>query len=150
MRTVKQLLESKPPAIHAVSAQTPVIDAIRLMARECIGAVLVMEGPHLVGIVSERDYARKIVLEGRSSRDTEVRAIMSQEVITVSPTQNVADCMEIVSERRIRHLPVLEDGRVIGMVSIGDLVAAVIAEQRAELEHLQRYITTGVINRVIT
>jgi len=143
MRTVKQLLEKKPAAIHAVSTQTPVLDAIRLMARERIGAVLVMDGAHLAGIMSERDYARKIVLEGRSSHDTEVQAIMSKNVITVSPTQNVADCMEIVSEHRIRHLPVIEAGQVIGMVSIGDLVAAVIAEQRAELEHLQRYITAG-------
>jgi len=143
MRTVRQLLDNKPPAIHAVSADTPVIDAIRVMARERIGAVLVMEGARLFGIVSERDYARKIVLEGRSSRETSVNAIMSSDVITVSPEQNVADCMEIVSERRIRHLPVVENGAVIGMVSIGDLVAAVIAEQRAELEHLQRYIATG-------
>jgi len=143
MRTVRQLLESKPAAIHAVSADTAVIDAIRLMARERIGAVLVMDGARLLGIVSERDYARKIVLEGRSSRETAVRSIMSADVITVSPSQNVADCMEIVTERRIRHLPVIEDGQVIGMVSIGDLVAALIAEQRAELEHLQRYITTG-------
>jgi len=143
MRTVRQLLENKPAAIHAVSAHTPVLDAIRLMARERIGAVLVMDGAHLVGIMSERDYARKIVLEGRTSHDTEVQAIMSKNVITVSPTQNVADCMEIVSEHRIRHLPVIEAGQVIGMVSIGDLVAAVIAEQRAELEHLQRYITAG-------
>jgi len=143
MRTVKQLLDDKPAAIHAINAQAPVIDAIRLMARECIGAVLVMDGTRLVGIISERDYARKIVLDGRSSRETEVQAIMSQDVVTVSPAQNVADCMEIMSERRIRHLPVIEDGQVIGMVSIGDLVAAVIAEQRAELEHLQRYITTG-------
>jgi len=143
MRTVRQLLDHKPAAIHAVNADTPVIDAIRLMAREHIGAVLVMDGGHLLGILSERDYARKIVLEGRSSRETRVRTIMSADVITVTPEQNVADCMEIVSERRIRHLPVVEDGEVIGMVSIGDLVAAVIAEQRAELEHLQRYITTG-------
>jgi len=143
MRTVRQLLDNKPAAIHAVSTDTPVIDAIRVMARERIGAVLVMDGVRLLGIVSERDYARKIVLEGRSSRETQVNAIMSADVVTVSPEQNVADCMEIVSERRIRHLPVVEDGTVIGMVSIGDLVAAVIAEQRAELEHLQRYITTG-------
>jgi len=143
MRTVRQLLDAKPAAIHAVSADTPVIDAIRLMARERIGAVLVMDGARLAGIISERDYARKIVLEGRSSRETEVGAIMSRDVITVSPQQNVADCMEIVTDKRIRHLPVVEDGQVIGMVSIGDLVAAVITEQRAELEHLQRYITAG-------
>jgi len=143
MRTVRQLLDNKPAAIHTVRADTAVIEAIRLMAKERIGAVLVMEGARLLGIVSERDYARKIVLEGRSSRETQVRDIMSTDVITVSPTQNVADCMEIVTEKRIRHLPVVEDGAVIGLVSIGDLVAAVIAEQRAELEQLQRYITTG-------
>jgi len=141
MRTVRQ--DNKPAAIHAVAAETPVIEAIRLMAKERIGAVLVMEGAQLLGIVSERDYARKIVLEGRSSRETPVSAIMSADVVTVSPAHNVADCMEIVTERRIRHLPVVEDGAVIGLVSIGDLVAALIAEQRAELEQLQRYITSG-------
>jgi len=143
MRTVRQLLNDKPAAIYSVSADTPVIEAIRLMARERIGAVLVMEGARLLGIVSERDYARKVVLEGRSSRDTPARTIMTAEVVTVTPEQNVAACMEIVTTRRIRHLPVVEDGAVIGMVSIGDLVAAVIAEQRAQLEQLQRYITTG-------
>jgi len=143
MRTVRQLLDNKPAVIHAVSAETSVIEAIRMMARERIGAVLVMEGARLLGIVSERDYARKVVLEGRSSRETPVRTIMTSEVVTVGPAQNVAACMEIVTTRRIRHLPVVEDGKVIGLVSIGDLVAAVIDEQRAELEQLQRYITTG-------
>jgi len=143
MRTVSQLLESKPSGFHAISADAPVIEAVRVMAREGIGAVLVMDGERLTGILSERDYARKIVLEGRSSRDTPVSAIMSAEVVTVAPSDTVAACMETVTARRIRHLPVVADGKVIGLISIGDLVAAVIAEQRAELEHLQRYITSG-------
>jgi len=143
MRTVSQLLESKPPGFHAISADAPVIDAVRVMAREGIGAVLVMDGERLIGILSERDYARKIVLDGRSSRDTPVSAIMSAEVVTVAPSDTVAACMETVTTKRIRHLPVVADGKVIGLISIGDLVAAVIAEQRAELEHLQRYITSG-------
>jgi len=143
MLTVSQLLHSKPSGFHAVSADTPVIEAIRLMACESIGAVLVMDGERLIGILSERDYTRKIMLEGRSSRDTPVSAIMSADVITVTPSDTVAACMETVTSRRIRHLPVVENDKVIGIVSIGDLVAAVIAQQRTELEHLQRYITNG-------
>lgn len=141
MRTVRQLLESKSPDIHSISPEVPVIEAIRLMAEKRIGAVLVMQGEALVGILSERDYARKIVLAGRSSKDTPVREIMTTELITVAPDDNAPTCMQTVTRNRIRHLPVVENGQVLGVISIGDLVAAVIEQQQQELDQLQRYIT---------
>jgi len=141
MRTVRQLLESKSPDIHSIPPDVPVIEAIRLMAEKRIGAVLVMQGQTLLGILSERDYARKIVLEGRSSRDTPVRDIMTTELITVAPDDNAPTCMQTVTRNRIRHLPVVENGQVLGVISIGDLVAAVIEQQQQELDQLQRYIT---------
>jgi len=140
MRTVRQLLGAKAPEVFAVAPDAPVIDAIRLMALKGIGAVLVMDGARLAGILSERDYARKIVLEGRSSKDTAVSEIMTAEVVTVGPDHVVPACMQLVTRHRIRHLPVLENHAVVGMISIGDLVAAVIEDQQHELEQLQRYI----------
>lgn len=142
MRTVRQLLDTKSPEIHSISPDAPVIDAIRLMAERRIGALLVMDGLRLAGMLSERDYARKIVLQGRSSKDTPVRDIMTAEVVSVSPADNTDQCMQLVTDSRIRHLPVIEDGQVIGVISIGDLVKAVIEEQRQELDHLQRYIAS--------
>ncbi|MBD9536293.1 CBS domain-containing protein [Stenotrophomonas sp. ATCM1_4] len=143
MQTVRQLLGSKSPEIHAVRPESAVIDAIRLMAQKGIGAVLVMNGPKLVGILSERDYARKIVLMDRSSATTPVQEIMTAEVVTVAPTVSVEQCLELVTQRRIRHLPVLEGGEVVGVISIGDLVKSVIEQQRRELGQLQEYITQG-------
>ena len=125
MRTVRQLLESKPAEIIAISPDAPVIDAIRLMAERRVGALVVMEGARLAGILSERDYARKIVLQGRSSRDTPVRDIMTAEVITVRPEDSSDHCMQVVTDKRIRHLPVMQGGDVVGVLSIGDLVRAV-------------------------
>lgn len=142
MRTVRQLLDTKSPEVHWIPPDAPVIDAIRLMAVRRIGALLVMEGPQLVGILSERDYARKVVLQGRSSKDTPVRDIMTPQVVSVGPHDNTDRCMQLVTDSRIRHLPVIENGQVIGMISIGDLVKAVIEEQRQELDHLQRYIAS--------
>lgn len=142
MRTVRQLLDTKSPEVHSISPDAPVIDAIRLMAERRIGALLVMDGARLAGILSERDYARKIVLQGRSSKDTPVRDIMTADVVSVTPQHNTDQCMQLVTDSRIRHLPVVEDGQVIGVVSIGDLVKAVIEEQRQELDHLQRYIAS--------
>ncbi|TDK24447.1 CBS domain-containing protein [Luteimonas aestuarii] len=142
MRIVRQLLEAKRPEIFSVAPDAPVIDAIRLMAEKHVGAVLVLEGAALAGILSERDYARKVVLEGRSSKDTAVRDIMTAEVITVAPDDNVQRCMQTVTRHRIRHLPVVEAGRVLGVISIGDLVAAVIEDQQLELDQLQRYIAS--------
>ena len=142
MRTLRQLLGSKTPEVYAVAPGDSVIDAIRLMAEKGVGAVLVMEGARLAGIVSERDYARKIVLHGRSSADTSVRDIMTAEVVTVGPQNTVEQCMQVVTEHRIRHLPVLEGDAVIGVISIGDLVKAVIEDQKVQLDELQRYIAS--------
>ena len=142
MRTVRQLLEAKAPEIHAIGPDAPVIDAIRLMAEKRIGAVLVMDGARLAGILSERDYARKIVLQGRSSADTPVSAIMTAEVVVVGLGDSADHCMQLVTDQRIRHLPVVDGGRVIGVVSIGDLVKAVIEDQQVELDQLQRYIAS--------
>jgi CBS domain-containing protein len=140
MRLVKHLLEGKSDAIHSIGPDKPVLDAIRLMADKYVGALLVMRGDELIGIVSERDYARKVILKGRSSADTPVSEIMTAPVISVTPGDSAHRCMRLMTERRIRHLPVVDDSRVVGMLSIGDLVKAVIDEQAAELEQLQRYI----------
>ena len=142
MRTVRQLLETKTHDVYSVAPEDSVISAIRLMAEKGVGAVLVMQGGQLAGIVSERDYARKVVLRGRSSSDTPARDIMSADVVTVGPNHTVERCMQIVTEHRIRHLPVVEDDQVIGVISIGDLVKAVIEDQQLELDQLQRYIAS--------
>ncbi len=142
MRNVRQLLEAKAPEVHSIGPDAPVIDAIRLMAEKRVGAVLVMEHGRLVGILSERDYARKIVLQGRSSADTPVRAIMTGDVVSVRLGDTADHCMKLVTNRRIRHLPVLEGDQLLGVVSIGDLVKAVIEDQQLELEQLQRYIAS--------
>ena len=120
MRTVRHLLEAKTPEVFAIGPDVPVIDAVRLMADKSIGAVLVMQGGRLVGILSERDYARKVVLQGRASSDTPVRDIMTANVVSVGLDDSADHCMQIVTERRIRHLPVLDNGAVPGVVSIGD------------------------------
>lgn len=140
MRTVRQLLEAKSPSTQTIAPDAPVLDALRLMAEHGIGAVLVMEGPRLVGILSERDYARKVVLHGRSSADTPVCDIMSVDVVTATLLDTSDKCMQLMTERRIRHLPVMDGDDVVGVVSIGDLVKAVIEDQQVELESLQRYI----------
>ena len=140
MTLVRQLLEGKGRAMFSVEPEAPVLEAIRAMAAHHVGALLVMQGTKLAGIVSERDYARKVILLGRSSADTPVRDIMSSPVLTVSPEDTVQTCMKVMTERRVRHLPVIEGGKVIGMVSIGDLVKAVIAEQQQQIEQLESYI----------
>jgi CBS domain-containing protein len=140
MASVKQILERKGSAIFAVKPEDPVLEAIRLMADKHVGALLVMKGEELVGIVSERDYARKVILLGRSSSATSVSQIMSTPVQTVSLEQSVDDCMRLVTERRIRHLPVVDRGRVTGMISIGDLVKAVIEDQQLTIQQLESYI----------
>jgi CBS domain-containing protein len=142
MRTVRQLLEAKSPSTHAIAPDAPVLDALQLMAEHGIGAVLVMDGRRLVGILSERDYARKVVLHGRSSADTPVRDIMSDDVITATLLDSSDKCMQWMTERRIRHLPVMDGDDVVGIVSIGDLVKAVIEDQQQELDQLQRYIAS--------
>ncbi|MDE2251424.1 MAG: CBS domain-containing protein [Gammaproteobacteria bacterium] len=140
MATVAQLLGRKPRAIYSVTPDAPVLEAIRSMADHGVGALLVMQGEKLAGIVSERDYARKVILKGRSSSDTPVSQIMTAQVITVEPGQSAQQCMQIMTDRRVRHLPVVEGGRVLGMLSIGDLVRAVLAEQQQTIEQLEQYI----------
>ncbi|PPU40272.1 CBS domain-containing protein [Xanthomonas arboricola] len=142
MQTVRQLLGTKQVEVFAVAADAAVIEAIRLMAEKGIGAVLVMDGPRLVGIVSERDYARKVVLRDRASSTTSVADIMSAQVVTVSPSDTVERCMQLMTNGRFRHLPVVDNGRVQGVISIGDLVKAVIENQQRDIDQLQRYIAS--------
>ena len=143
MRTVRQLLESKGGRAIAIAPEEPVLEAIQLMADHHIGAVLVMRGNELIGILSERDYARKVILKGRSSAETAAWEIMSSPVVSVGPHDSVNTCMRVMTDRRIRHLPVVDDGLVVGVLSIGDLVKAVIEEQQEEIAQLQHYITAG-------
>jgi len=140
MATARHLLDRKNRAIFSIGPDEPVLEAIRLMAEHHIGALLVMKSDELVGIVSERDYARKVILKGRSSADTPVSQIMSSPVVTVSMNNNVQECMQLMTARRIRHLPVVEGRRVVGMISIGDLVKAVMEEQQQTIEQLESYI----------
>lgn len=143
MRTVKQLLDAKGRRVVSIAPEEPVLEAIQLMADHHIGALLVMRGSELSGILSERDYARKVILKGRSSAETAAWEIMSSPVVTVGAHDTVNTCMRLMTERHIRHLPVVEDGQVTGMLSIGDLVKAVIEEQQQEIAQLQQYITAG-------
>ena len=140
MASAAQLLERKPRAMHTIDPEAPVLEAIRRMAEHGIGALLVMSGTRLVGIVSERDYARKVILKGRSSSDTPVRDVMTSQLHTVPPELDVEECMKIMTERRVRHLPVLEGGRLVGILSIGDLVRAVLEQQAYTIEQLENYI----------
>ncbi len=140
MIKVRQLIDRKGRTLYSVEPEDPVLEAIRQMADHHVGALLVMKGTELQGIISERDYARKVILHGRSSAESPVWQIMSSPVITVSPEQTVQDCMQLMTERRVRHLPVIDNGRVVAMVSIGDLVKAVIQEQTEHIEQLERYI----------
>lgn len=140
MAIVRHLLDRKGRALFSIEPGEPVLEAIRMMAEHHVGALLVMRGTELAGIVSERDYARKVVLLGRSSADTPVAQIMTSPVVTVSPDRSVQECMRLMTERHFRHLPVVEHGRVVGMISIGDLVKAVMEEQQQTIEQLESYI----------
>lgn len=142
MKLVKHLLDTKGRHIISISPDASVFDAIKLMADKSIGSLLVMDdSENLLGIVTERDYARKVIVKGRSSRETQVAQIMTAEVMTTASDDRVDQCMEMMTNRKIRHLPVVEDGQVIGMISIGDLVQAIIADQQEEIEHLEQYIS---------
>jgi CBS domain-containing protein len=140
MATASQLLKHKARAIYSVPPDAPVLEAIREMAEHSVGALLVMQGDKLAGVLSERDYARKVILKGRSSSATKVSEIMSSPVLTVRPDQSVNECMRLMTENRVRHLPVVEGERVIGVLSIGDLVRAVVEEQAKTIEQLEQYI----------
>jgi len=141
MVPVSQLLAGKGNEIYRLSPDAPVLEAIRLMADKSVGALLVMEGDQLLGILSERDYARKVILMGRSSKDTPVSAIMTPApLVTVSSHSRTKECMRLMTDRRIRHLPVVDNGKVVGMLSIGDLVRSIIEGLEGEVEQLKQYI----------
>jgi CBS domain-containing protein len=141
VKLVKHLLDRKGRHIISVKPDDTVLQAIRVMAEKNIGAVVVMQDDQLRGIMSERDYARKVIVKGRASDETQVADIMTSEVLTTSDSETVNNCMEMMTERKIRHLPVVEDGRVVGMISIGDLVEAIIADQQEEIQQLESYIS---------
>jgi CBS domain-containing protein len=140
MTLVSQILQSKGNHTWTIAPNATVFDALTSMAEKDIGALLVVESDEVVGIFSERDYARKIILHGKSSKDTEVQEIMKSEVLCISPDQSVNKCMALMTEKRIRHIPVLDDGRLIGIISIGDVVKTIIAEQQIIINHLEDYI----------
>lgn len=141
MKNVRDILRSKPAAqLYSVRSDTKVLDAVKLMAEKSVGALLVIDDGKLAGIVSERDYARKVVLMSRSSHTAEVREIMTPDVITVSPSQTMEYCMELMTDKRLRHLPVMEEGELIGLISIGDLVKNIISDQKFMIQQLEKYI----------
>ena len=140
MRNVEQLLAGKNGDVWSIAPQAMVYDGLRLMAEKEIGALLVIDDGETVGIMSERDYARKVLLEGRSSHDTTVGEIMARPVVTVRPERTIEECMELMTHKRIRHLPVEDDSGLRGMISIGDLVKAIINEQQTVIEQLEHYI----------
>lgn len=139
---ISSLLATRPPReIWRVSPDDTVFDAIKLMSEKNIGAVLVMKGDKLVGILSERDYARKVILRGRSSRETSVNDVMTAELVCINPTTSIESAMTLITQRHIRHLPVMESDRLVGIVSIGDLVKRIINAQEAMIGHLENYVT---------
>ena len=142
MTTVADLLKAKAHhSVHTIAPQASVFDALTLMAEKSIGALLVMEGEKVVGIITERDYARKIILMARSSKETPVRDIMTSSVMYVRPDQTSEECMVLMTENRLRHLPVMDSGNLIGLISIGDLVKDIISEQKFIIQQLEHYIT---------
>lgn len=142
MPTAHDILRHKGRSVHSVRPTDTVLTALSAMAEHDVGAVLVVEGGEIVGVLSERDYARKVVLVGRSSRDSPVSAIMTTEVVSVAPQRTIEECMALMTERRVRHLPVIENRRVVGVISIGDLVKAMIDEQAFTIRELKSYIAS--------
>ena len=140
MKTIKDVLRDKGQAVWSIDLNASVFDALKLMAAKEIGALMVVDGGQLVGVVSERDYARKVVLHGKSSKDTPVREIMTQKVLYVRPEQTVEECMALMTDKHVRHMPVIDGERMIGVVSIGDIVKSVISEQQFLISHLENYI----------
>ena len=141
MKRVKDILADRGSDIWGIEPDASVYDAIHLLAEKEIGALAVMDNDRIVGIISERDYARQIILKDRSSRQTLVKDIMSTDLVTAVPDQDVQQCMELMSESRIRHLPILDGDKLVGMISIGDLVRTIIAEQQSTIVDLEKYIT---------
>ena len=143
MKTVRDLLAGKSRDVWSIGPDQTVYDAIALMSERGIGAVLVLDGAELVGILSERDYARRVILKGKASRETQVREIMTTNLISVTHERTIEDCMAIMTTSRIRHLPVLHEGKLAGILSIGDIVKAMISDKQAQIEQLEDYIKTG-------
>ena len=143
MKPIERLLNSKGRQVYGIHPEASVYEAIEKLAEKGVGALLVMENERLVGLLSERDYARKVILQGKSSRDCKVREIMSTQVLCVVPSTPVEEAMALMTERRIRHLPVLDRGRVTGIISIGDVVKDIISEQEFHIQQLENYIMTG-------
>ena len=141
IKTIREILDKKGHQIWSVSPDTKIFEALQLMAEKNIGALVVLNGDKLVGIISERDYARKVALKGKTSKETPVRDIMTFKVLYVTPEKTAEDCMALMIEKRIRHLPVYKQDKLIGVVSIGDVVKAVIEEKKIAIEHLENYIT---------
>jgi CBS domain-containing protein len=141
MKLVNHLLEAKGNEVVSIVPQATVFEAIRLMADKAIGSLLVMESGELRGIITERDYARKVILKGRSSENTIVAEIMTQDVLTTTRSETVTNCMQVMTTRRVRHLPVVDGAQVVGLISIGDLVQAIISDQQEEIQQLGQYIS---------
>lgn len=141
MTTVRQLLQVKGKDVWSITPDATVYEALRMMADKNVGALLVIDGEQLAGIMSERDYARKIILHGKSSKETYVREIMTSNLVTVHPDQTVEECMTLMTNKRIRHLPVILEGQVMGVISIGDVVRAIIYQQRETIKGLEKYVT---------
>ena len=140
MKTVRQLLAGKGSAVHSIPPTASVFDALKVMAERNVGALLVMDGARLAGLISERDYARKVVLLGRVSKDTPVADIMTREVVCVDPGKGVDECMALMTERHFRHLPVMEGERIVGIISIGDVVKSLLDHQQFTIQQLERYV----------
>ncbi len=140
MRLVREILQSKGHDVWSIRPEDLVFDAVKMLSERSVGALLVMEGEKMVGIITERDYARKVILAGKSSKQTQVKDIMTQRVLWVAPERTIEECMALMTDKRVRHLPVVENTQVVGMLSIGDLVKAIIAEQQVTIDQLQNYI----------
>ena len=141
MKRVKDILQVKGRHIWSVEPGASVYDAMKLMADKGVGALMVMEETKLVGVISERDYARKVILRGRASRTTQVKEIMTTHVLYANPEQNIEECMALMTDKRVRHLPVMDEDRLVGVISIGDLVKSIIAEQKFIIQQLERYMS---------
>ncbi|MCZ6669991.1 MAG: CBS domain-containing protein [Acidobacteria bacterium] len=141
MEFVNEILKEKGHEVLSVTPETSVFEALKLMANKNVGSLLVLENDQMIGLFSERDYARKVILKGKSSRDTPVREIMSSRVVYVRPNQTVEECMALMTDKRVRHLPVMEDKQLVGLISIGDVVKAIIFEREFLIHQLENYIT---------
>ena len=140
--TIRQIL-AKKPAVYSIEPQATVYEALKVMADKNVGALVVLEGEQLAGIFSERDYARKVVLLGKSSKDTPVSELMTEKVVTIDPDRTAGECMALMTEKRFRHLPVIEGGKLVGVISIGDVVRTVVDEQQFTIKQLENYVSSG-------